>query len=132
MSEQWWSKLNQFSFGDTPQMADELALLVIGGVKTGTSWHQSEGQQTQVGQKHVVLDGEGSPVAIIETVELRLLSYDEVDEAFAYDSGEDDRTLSSWRAGYRNYYERQGKYAPDMLLYCERFKVIEIIKSVEP
>jgi uncharacterized protein YhfF len=53
-------------------------------------------------------------------------------QAFAYDSGEDDRTLSSWRAGYRNYYERQGKYAPDMLLYCERFKVIEIIKSVEP
>ena len=85
MSEQWWSKLNQFSFGDTPQMADELAFLVINGVKTGTSWHQSEGQQTQVGQKYVVLDGEGSPVAIIETVELRLLSYDEVDEAFAYD-----------------------------------------------
>jgi uncharacterized protein YhfF len=42
-----------------------------------------------VGQKHVVLDGEGSPVAVIETVELRLLRYDEVDEEFAYDSGED-------------------------------------------
>lgn len=132
MNEQWWSTLNKFSFGDTPQLADELAFLVVKGVKRGTSWLQSEGQQTQVGQKHVVLDGKGSPVAVIETVELRLLRYDEVDEEFAYDSGEDDRTLSSWRVGYRNYYERQGKFAPDMLMYCERFKLIEIIKSVEP
>jgi len=130
MREQWWSTLNKFSYGDTPQLADELAQLVVSGVKTGSSWHQSEGQQTHVGQQHVVLDGSGSPVAVIETTELRLLRYDEVDEAFAYDSGEDDRTLASWRAGYRNYYERQGSFAPNMLMYCERFKLIAIIKSV--
>jgi uncharacterized protein YhfF len=45
MNEQWWQSLNKFSFGDTPQMADELATLVIQGVKRGSSWLHSEGQQ---------------------------------------------------------------------------------------
>jgi uncharacterized protein YhfF len=70
MHEQWWTTLNKFSFGDTPQMADELAMLVVKGIKRGLSWLQSEGQQTVVGQKHVVLNGKGLPVAVIETVEL--------------------------------------------------------------
>lgn len=127
MDTPWWHSLNTFSFGDTPQMADELATLVVRGIKTGTSWLESEGQQTQVGQQHVVLNGQDAPVAVIETVELRLLRYDEVDAAFAYDCGEDDRTLSSWREGYRNFYERRGQFAPDMMMYCERFKVLEIL-----
>ncbi|MVM35059.1 ASCH domain-containing protein [Spirosoma sp. HMF4905] len=123
----WWHELNQFSFGDSAEMADELAALVVQGIKTGTSWLVSEGQQTFVGQQHVVLNGAGRPVAVIETTELRQLPYNEVDAAFAYDSGEEDRSLANWRLGYQRFYERQGKFAIDMLMYCERFKLIDVI-----
>jgi uncharacterized protein YhfF len=71
-----------------------------------------------------VLDGSGDPVAIIETVELTQRRFDEVDEAFAFDEGEGHRTLASWRTAHRNYFGRQGTFAPDMPIYCERFRLI--------
>jgi uncharacterized protein YhfF len=71
-----------------------------------------------------VLDGSGDPVAIIETVELTQRRFDEVDAAFAFDEGEGHRTLASWRTAHRNYFGRQGTFAPDMLLYCERFRLV--------
>jgi uncharacterized protein YhfF len=76
-----------------------------------------------------VLDGSGGPVAVIETVELTRRRFDEVDEAFAFDEGEDDRTLTSWRTAHRNYFGRQGTHAPDMLLCCERFRLVARIPS---
>ena len=72
----------------------------------------------------MVLNGSGRPVAVIETVELTQRRFDEVDEAFAFDEGEDDRTLASWRQAHRNYFGRQGTFAPDMLLWCERFRLV--------
>ena len=126
-TQPWWHELNHFSFGDSPKMADELAALVVQRIKCGTSWLVSEGQQTQVGQQHVVLDGQGRPVAVIETTELRQVRFCDVDAQFAYDSGEEDRSLEKWRAGYRRYYEQQGKFDPTMVLYCERFTLVDVI-----
>ena len=119
-----WRSLEQFSFGDSPELADELAELVLTGKKRRTCWAVSDGPSTEVGKRMVMLDGAGRPRAIVETVELTQRRFDEVDEAFAFDEGEDDRTLASWRTAHRNYFGRQGTYAPDMLLYCERFRLI--------
>src|SRR6516225_2205502 len=104
-----WRSLAHFSFGDSPRLADELAELVLAGKKRATCWAASEGPKTQVGKRWVVLDGVGVPVAVIETVELAQRRFDEVDEAFAFDEGEDDRTLASWRRAHQNYFGRQGK-----------------------
>ncbi len=76
-----------------------------------------------------MVDGAGAPKAILETVELTQRRFDEVDEAFAFDEGEDDRTLRSWRTAHRNYFGRQGTFAPDMLLCCERFQLVARIQS---
>jgi uncharacterized protein YhfF len=122
-----WQSLEQFSFGDSPELADELAELVLAGKKRATCWSATEGPKTEVGKRWVVLDGAGDPIAVIETVELTQRHFDEVDEAFAFDEGEDDRTLASWRAAHRNYFGRQGTFAPDMPLYCERFRVVGLI-----
>src|SRR6516162_1760027 len=88
------------------------------------SWAAGEGPKTHVGKQWVVLGGSGIPVAVIETVELTQRRFDEVDGAFADDEGEDDRTLTSWRRAHQNYFGRQGTFAPDMLLYCERFRLV--------
>jgi uncharacterized protein YhfF len=50
-----------------------------------------------VGDEHVVLNGKDSPICVIRTTELSILSFDQVDERFARDYGEGDRTLAWWR-----------------------------------
>jgi uncharacterized protein YhfF len=39
----WWSKLDQFPFGDGPELADELLALILAGKKTATCWSATEG-----------------------------------------------------------------------------------------
>lgn len=121
-------------FGDSPGLADELAALVLDGVKTATCstlWEwEAEGSPTpEVGLKTIVLGGDNRPLCIIETTEVTVRPYDEVDAQFAADEGEGDRSLDYWRTAHWRYFARVlpkiGKApTPDMPLVCERFRVI--------
>ena len=42
------------AFGDSPEPADELAVLVLFGIKTATCWAVSDGASTHVGKRMVV------------------------------------------------------------------------------
>jgi uncharacterized protein YhfF len=77
----------------------------------------------------VTLDGAGIPRAVLETVELIQRRFSEIDEAFAFDEGEGDRTLTYWRTPHQRYFERHGTFSPDMALFCERFRLVERIGS---
>ena len=59
------------------------------------------------GDHSVILDGAGRPVAVIRATEVRVLPFAEVDEAFAYDEGEGDRTLAWWREAHWAFFSRQ-------------------------
>jgi uncharacterized protein YhfF len=120
-----WPGLETFSFGDSSRMADELGALVVAGTKTATCWSVSQGQQTEVGKQMVMLDGDGRGWAIIETVELVQRQFHEIDDAFARDEGEG--ALQEWRDVHRRYFTREGTFAPDMALYCERFRVVRVL-----
>lgn len=123
-----------FAFGDSPEMADRLGALVLDGVKTATSellWERQteDGPLWGVGDEHVVLDGRGNPVCVIRTTELRVVPFDRVDERFAWDYGEGDRTLAWWRENVGAYYEERCRSlsrtaSEDMPLICERFEVV--------
>jgi uncharacterized protein YhfF len=125
MSGDDWRSLETFSFGDNPGMAEELGALVLAGTKTATCWAVSEGELTQLGKRMVMLDGSGRPAAVLETVELARRRFGEVDATFARDEGEGDRSLAYWRDAHRRYFTRRGSFAPDMELWCERFRVVE-------
>ena len=122
------------SFGDSPELADELGELILRGTKTATcsalwEWQADHEPLAEPGRLTILLDGKHVPICIIETTEVVTCPYDQVDAAFAADEGEGDRTLESWRAVHRDYFERTlpyiGKaFAPDMPLVCERFRVI--------
>ena len=122
-----WRALETFSFGDNPSLADELAELVLARKKTATCWAGEQGLLTEVGKRMVMLDGTGRPRAVIETVELTHRRFPEVDAAFAHDEGEGDRTLSYLRSAHEIYFSRLGQFAPDMRLWCERFRIVEVI-----
>ena len=123
-----------WSFGDNPALADELAGLVLAGIKTATCsalWaYEAEGESLpQPGQPGVILGGAGQPLAVVETVEVQIKPFDQVDAAFAYDEGEDDRSLASWRTEHQRYFTRTlpaigRQFDEAMLLICERFRVL--------
>jgi uncharacterized protein YhfF len=124
-----------WSFGDTEEMANELGGLVKAGIKTATCslmWqYEAEGDEDlpKVGGVSVITDGEGTPLCIIETVEVEIRPYNQVDESFAYDEGEGDRSLSYWRRAHWDFFSRvcasiERDPVETMPLLCERFRVV--------
>lgn len=120
----------RFSFGDTPELADQLLSLVLEGKKTATCGALRdvvEGGDAlpQVGRQDIVLDGRGRPAAVIETTDVQIRRFLDVDAAFAFDEGEGDRSLESWRLEHERYFRRNGGFTPEMELVCERFRLVE-------
>lgn len=121
-------------FGDDPGMADRLGSLIVSGTKTATCsalWeYEAEGEQIpEVGQKTVILDGNGDPLCIIETTEVQVRPYDRVDARFAAEEGEGARSLAYWREAHWDFFSRTlpnigREPSLDMPLVCERFHVI--------
>jgi uncharacterized protein YhfF len=118
--------LRAFAFGDGPELADELLDLVIRRLKTATCGTEDEPNTSKPGERWIVLDGRGEPRCVIETIEVGYRRYNEVDAAFAYEEGEGDRSLAYWREAHRRYFGRQGKFSEDMMLMCERFRLVEV------
>ena len=100
------------AFGDSPAMADELADLVINGPKRATAGLLRDftvgGEPLPaVGGHVVVVDGKGVPRCIWRTKEVTIKPLIEVDDAFAWDEGEGDRTRADWLNGHRRFFARQ-------------------------
>ena len=123
--------LRSFAFGDSPGLADELLELVLKGVKTATCSTEDEPNTSKAGERWIVLDGRGTPRCVIESTEVTYRRYSEVDAAFAHDEGEGDRSLAYWRDAHRRYFGRQRKFSEDMMLMCERFRLVEILAPAE-
>ncbi|WP_307864845.1 ASCH domain-containing protein [Myceligenerans salitolerans] len=122
-----------WSFGDKPEIADELLDLVLAGTKTATTspaWEYEDAGEPvpQVGELSILLDGERQPRALIRTTSVETVPFDEVDEETAAAEGEDDRTLDSWRTEHEKYFRRnlpEGReFADDMPLVVERFELL--------
>jgi len=118
--------LRAFAFGDGPELADELLGLVIKGIKTATCSTEDEPNTSTPGERWIVRDGHGEPRCVIETTEVSYRRFDEVDANFAFEEGEGDRSLDHWRKAHRAYFTRQGKFSEDMMLMCERFRLVEV------
>ena len=121
-------------FGDAPELANELGQLVLQGTKTATcsalwEWEAEQAPLPTVGLKTIVLNGDSSPLCIVETTEVSIRAFNAVDAQFAYDEGEDDRTMESWRREHWKFFSRVlpkiGKTpTSEMPLVCERFRVV--------
>src|SRR5262249_23059394 len=115
-------------------MATELADLVMAGIKRATASlarDYGEGREPipQPSDFVLMLDGEGRPRFIWRTTEVTIKPLSQVDEAFAWDEGEGDRTPDWWLAAHRCYFARQAsregfKLDDEILTVFERFEVI--------
>jgi uncharacterized protein YhfF len=121
-------------YGDSRELADELLALVIAGGKRATAGlvddFRLEGQLLpRVGGHWIACDGSGAPRVIQRSIELRLGVLESVDDAFAWDEGEDDRTRADWLAGHRRYFTRTlaargDEFDEAQLVVFERFIVV--------
>ncbi|NVN04661.1 ASCH domain-containing protein [Asaia spathodeae] len=126
-----WESLERFSFGDSPALADELLDLVLRGLKTGTCWAASDGQQTRIGKLSVVCDGRDQPRAITQTRSLEKRRYCDVGEDFAAKEGEGDRSLAYWRREHERYFRRLNQFSETMELWCEEFAVVFVFPEIQ-
>lgn len=118
-----------FRFGDTAELCAALTTLVRAGGKTGTCQAKSvydagEEAWPRVGRRDIALKWDGTPALAIETVSLAEHRFDDVFWSFAKTEGEDD-DLAGWRRNHKAWFERSCGFSPDMIVVCERFRVLE-------
>ncbi len=122
-----------WAFGDSPEMADRLLALVLAGTKTATAgalWeHEAENEPVPPpGELSIVLRGNGEPACVIEMTDVCVRPMSEVDDQFACDEGEGDRSLAWWREAHEAFFRRHlhridREFSPDMPLVLQRFAV---------
>jgi uncharacterized protein YhfF len=100
------------AFGDSPAMADELCDLVVNGPKRATAgllrdFSPGGEAMPEVGGHVVVIDGRGAPLCIWRTTDVAVKPLIEVDDAFAWDEGEGDRSRDYWLRAHREFFARQ-------------------------
>lgn len=118
-----------FKFGDNRALCEHLLTLVRSGKKRATcgalrDFGDGKEPMPVVGRRDIALDWDGVPKLVIETTEVTIRRFCEVDADFALAEGEDD-TLAGWQSGHQAYFERNGGWQPDMKLVCEYFDLIE-------
>ena len=123
-----------FAFGDSAEMADELGLLVLHGPKRATaglraSFDADDEPLPRVGDRCLVLGGDGRPLAVICTTDVRVGPLSSVDDTFAWDEGEGDRTRGWWLEAHTRFFTRQCKamgwaFTEDIEVVFERFELV--------
>jgi len=123
-----------WSFGDNPELADQLLDLVLAGTKTATATSLAELEQAgepvpQPGDLAIVLDGAGHPRALIRTTDVQVLAFRDVTEEQAAAEGEDDRSLASWRREHERCFRRvlaggAAEFSEDLPVAMETFELL--------
>lgn len=121
-------------FGNTREMAAELAALVLAGRKTATASlvevnKLRPSEAPVVGGYSVVTDFDGDPVCVVQTVDIREVAFEDVDPGFAAQEGEGDLSLEYWRRVHEDYFVRETRelglnFDARSLVCCERFRLL--------
>jgi uncharacterized protein YhfF len=129
-----FSNCRSTQFGNSSYQAERLGQLIVMGVKTATCsalWeYEAENERLPVpGDRTIVLDDRSMPLCVIETYEVEIRKFCDVDAAFAEDEGEGDRTLESWRREHWKFFTEtlaaiNREPNDEMPLVCERFRII--------
>jgi uncharacterized protein YhfF len=120
-----------FRFGDTEALCRLLTDLVRAGKKSATCeragvYDSGAEARPEVGRRDIALNWDGTPALVTETVRVDYVAFKDVTWDFAKLEGEND-DLDGWRGDHRAYFERSGGFSEEMLLMCERFRVVEVM-----
>jgi uncharacterized protein YhfF len=128
------AKPDAFGFGGEGEIADELAALVLAGKKRATASlpmeYTSVGEALpKTGDLSIILNGIGSPVAIIERTSVEVMPFHAVTAEFAATEGEGDGSLKYWQEAHAGYFDQVcerlgGKLEATTPVLCQCFKMV--------
>ena len=123
-----------FHFDDNKSDANDLADLVLRGEKRATAsllceYDKENLRPPQVGDLSIITDWDGLPLCVIETTEVEIKAFQDVDEDFAADGGEGDLSLKYWKDVHWAYFERVCRdldrdMSLEIRVVCERFQMV--------
>lgn len=121
-------------FCDNKKDADELAELVLKGIKRGTAsqlsaYEKDKEPLPQAEEISIIIDWSGSPRCIIETIKIDRYHFAEVPSSFAATEGEGDGSLKYWRQAHISAFSREAaeldiEFNDKSIVLCEEFRVI--------
>jgi uncharacterized protein YhfF len=130
------TRVSAWQFGADP---DHLAQLVMDGVKSATCsglvFYEVENEPLPTDEDYsIILNGKDEPLAIIKTVDVKIMPMNEVPEDFAIAEGEGDRTYQYWREAHERFFTEELRdlgmeFSEDMMLVCERFELVDVRKE---
>ncbi len=118
-----------FRFGEDKELSQRIIALVRAGKKTATceamrAFTEEGDAMPMVGRRDVALNWDGTPAVMVETMEVKILKFNEMDAARVADMGE-FRDLNDWRRIYSAYFAETGGFSEDLEIMCERFRMVE-------
>ncbi|GBU14236.1 RNA-binding protein [Enterobacterales bacterium] len=122
---QKYKAAERWSFGDNEAQADEVAKRVIDGIKTATCANLDDEGEPEPGEIFVIVDGRNNPVCAVKLTEVKQVPFDLVTEQHAWEEGEGDRTLASWRTEHQRFFEEYEMFSPNMPLLLMKFVLVE-------
>jgi uncharacterized protein YhfF len=102
-------RLSVGEFAFPGPLRDQLVAAILDGTKTTTTGlvedYEREGEPLpRPGDREVVIDSAGDPVALIEVVAARVVRVGDVDLAHAIGEGEGYASVADWRAGHEAFW----------------------------
>lgn len=129
-----------FELGVPGPLRDRLVTAVLSGEKVATSSllleYEGEGQPLpRAGERRVMVDSTGLPVAVVEVLDVRVVRLGDVDLQLAVDEGEGFTSVRQWRDAHEAFWRecvRPGLRHPEMWrlddaaeIVVERFRVLD-------
>ena len=123
-------------------LREKLVAAILSGEKTTTTGlyeeYLREGKALEEPRsRSLVIDSDGRPVAVIETLEVALRRFADVGLQFAIDEGEGFETVAAWREAHVRFFTSPEMIAAlgeppvpiddDTIVVCETFRLVEIV-----
>jgi len=138
------ASLPAWGFAFPGPLRNELTRLALAGTKTTTAGlfaeMEAEGEAvTGAGSLEVLLDSAGRPVAVIETIENRVVRLADVDDQHAIDEGEGYANAAEFREAHERFWngylddlratlgDPGFTIGDDTLVVLQRFRIVERI-----
>jgi uncharacterized protein YhfF len=135
---------DRWGFAEPGPLRDELTALALAGTKTTTASlareYEADGSSLpRAGQRDLLINSEEKPVALVETLDVRVVRLADVDDRHAIDEGEGYASAAEFRTSHELYWNtyieklRVQLGDPDFVLnddtlvVLERFRIVELL-----
>jgi uncharacterized protein YhfF len=133
---------DRWGFAEPGPLRDELTALALAGTKTTTASlareYEADGSLLpRAGQRDLLINSEEKPVALVETLDVRVVRLADVDDRHAIDEGEGYASAAEFRTSHELYWNtyieklRVQLGDPDFVLNDDTLVVLERFRIVE-